>query len=312
LKVLVILASYNGVKYIEEQINSIIQQEDVNLTLWVFDDGSNDGAIELLVSKFSLNSNIEIVKNSIPTGSAANNFFQAIKTIDDSIIDAHDYIAFADQDDIWLPNKLKAAGKLLLSEKSDLYMSNLVLWEEKTNQKSIINKAYSQKKYDYLFEGGSAGCTYVFTAFLGKELKNKLNSINYQDWQFLSHDWFVYFFARLNHYKVVIDENAYILYRVHDTNVHGQLNIVSLFAIKERLKLIKEGWYFKQAEGFKVLLDKNSVEWKIYELYSKNYITRLFVLVHYNFSLMRSVKKFFLFFIVSLLPLRIDGKSYEK
>ena len=182
---LVILASFNGVKYIEEQISSILTQEDVNITLFVYDDGSNDGTIELLVSKFSLNNRIKIVQNSIPTGSAANNFFQAIKTIDDSIIDAHDYIAFADQDDIWLPNKLKAASQLLQSENSDLYMSNLILWEENNNKKSIINKSYSQKKYDYLFEGGSAGCTYVFTTFFGKELKNKLDSINYKDWKFL-------------------------------------------------------------------------------------------------------------------------------
>jgi rhamnosyltransferase len=302
---LIILASFNGVKYIEDQISSVLNQNDINITLLVFDDGSNDGTLELLVSNFTLNNRIRIVQNSIPTGSAANNFFQAIKTIDDSIIDANDYIAFADQDDIWLPNKLKAAGNLLLSEKSDLYMSNLILWDEKTNKKSIINKSYPQKKFDYLFEGGSAGCTYVFTTFFGKELKNKLDSINYKDWKFFSHDWFVYFFARLNHYKVVIDKNAYIFYRVHDTNIHGQLNIVSLFAIKERLKLIKEGWYFKQAEGFKSLLNPNSEEYKIYKLYSKNYFTRLYVMLRYNFSLIRSPKKATQFFIISLFPLRI-------
>lgn len=305
-KILVILASYNGVKYIEEQISSILTQEDVNITLFVFDDGSNDGTIELLVSKFFLNNRIEVVQNSIPTGSAANNFLQAIKTIDDKIIDKHDYIAFADQDDIWMPSKLKAACKLLLSEEADLYMSNLILWEENNDKKSIINKSYPQKKYDYLFEGGSAGCTYVFTTFFGKKIKNRLKTINYKEWQFFSHDWFVYFFARLENYEVVMDENAYILYRVHDTNVHGQLNTFSLYAITERLRLIKEGWYFKQSRGFKSLLNPNSDEYKIYELYSKNYFTRLFVILRYNFSLIRSPKKAIQFFIISLLPLPIN------
>ena len=301
---LIILASFNGVKYIEDQISSVLDQNDVNITLFVFDDGSNDGTFELLVTNFSLNNRISVVQNSIPTASAANNFFQAINTIEDNIIDAHDYIAFADQDDIWLPNKLMAAGNLLLSEKSDLYMSNLILWDEKTNKKSIINKSHPQKKFDYLFEGGSAGCTYVFTAFFGKELKNKLNCINYKDWQFFSHDWFVYFFARLENFKVVMDENAYILYRIHDTNVHGQLNTFSFYAIIERLRLINEGWYFKQARGFKSLLNPNSNEYKIYKLYSKNYFTRLYVILRYNFSLMRSPKKLIQFFIISLLPLR--------
>ena len=304
-KILVILASYNGVKYLEEQINSILTQEDVNITLFVFDDGSIDGTIELLISKLSVNNNIKIIQNSISTASAANNFFQAINTIEDYIIDAHDYIAFADQDDIWLPNKLKAAGKLLLAEKSDLYMSNLILWEEKINKKSIINKSYPQKKFDYLFEGGSAGCTYVFTSFFGKELKIRLKTVNYIEWKFFSHDWFVYFFARLENYKVVMDENAYILYRVHDNNVHGQLNTFSTYAIRERLRYIMEGWYFKHAEGYKSLLNPNSAEYKIYNLYLKNYFTRLYLVLRYNFSLIRSPKKAIQFFIVSLIPFRI-------
>lgn len=305
MKILIILASYNGVKYIEEQVDSILNQEGVDVTLKIFDDGSKDGTVDL-VSSWKERDQLQLTQNQIPTGSAANNFFNALLSFEDSFLERFDYIAFADQDDIWLPNKMKVAAERLLSEKSDLYMSNLILWEEKTNKKSIINKSYSQKKYDYLFEGGSAGCTYVFTTFFGKELKKRLKTINYKDWQFFSHDWLVYFFARLENYKVVMDENAYILYRVHDTNVHGQLNTFSLYAIRERLRLIKEGWYFKQAKGFVKLLYPDSDEYKIYKLYSKNYFTRLYVILRYNFSLIRSHKKAIQFFIISLLPLRIN------
>ena len=305
MKILIILASYNGVKYIEEQVDSILNQEGVDVTLKIFDDGSKDGTVDL-VSSWKERDQLQLTQNQIPTGSAANNFFNALLSFEDSFLERFDYIAFADQDDIWLPNKMKVAAERLLSEKSDLYMSNLILWEEKTNKKSIINKSYSQKKYDYLFEGGSAGCTYVFTTFFGKELKKRLKTINYKDWQFFSHDWLVYFFARLENYKVVMDENAYILYRVHDTNVHGQLNTFSLYAISERLRLIKEGWYFKQAKGFVKLLYPDSDEYKIYKLYSKNYFTRLYVILRYNFSLIRSTKKAIQFFIISMLPLRIN------
>ena len=305
MNILIILASYNGVKYIKEQVDSILNQVGVHVTLKIFDDGSKDGTVSL-ISSWKQYDRLELIQNQIPTGSAANNFFNALLSFEDSFLEKYDYIAFADQDDIWLPNKMKVAIEKLQLEQSDLYMSNLILWEEKTNKKSILNKSYSQKKYDYLFEGGSAGCTYVFTTFFGKELKNKLNSINYKDWQFFSHDWFVYFFARIENYKVVIDQNAFILYRVHDTNVHGQLNTVSLHAIKERLRLIKEGWYFKQAQGFMSLLNPNSNEYKIYKLYSKNYFTRLYVILRYNYSLIRSPKKALQFFIISLLPFRIN------
>ncbi|MEY4964028.1 MAG: hypothetical protein RLZZ323_1347 [Bacteroidota bacterium] len=305
MKVLVILASYNGVKYIKEQVDSILNQEGVHVTLKIFDDGSMDGTVSL-ISSWKQYERLELIQNQIPTGSAANNFFNALLSFEDSFLEKYDYIAFADQDDIWLPNKLQVATQSIHSGKSDLYMSNLILWEEKTSKKSILNKSYPQKKYDYLFEGGSAGCTYVFTVFFGKELKKKINTINYKDWCFFSHDWFVYFFARLNNYKIIIDKDAYILYRIHDANVHGQLNTFSLYAIKERLKLINKGWYFKQAQGFMSLLNPNSDEYKIYKLYSKNYLTRLYVLLRYNFSLIRSPKKALQFFIISLLPLRIN------
>jgi rhamnosyltransferase len=305
--ILVILASYNGLKYIKEQIDSILTQEKVNVSLNIYDDCSNDGTLEFVVSEYSSNSGqIKIKKNNIPTGSAANNFFQALTNIDANEIEKYDFIAFADQDDIWLPNKLFEAEQKLRTENSNLYFSNLILWNQESKTKSLIKKSYQQKKYDYLFEGGSAGCTYVFTSFFGKELKKRLETINYKEWQFFSHDWLVYFFARLENYKVVIDENAYILYRVHDTNVHGQLNTFSLYAIKERLRLIKEGWYFKQSKGFVNLLYPDSDEYKIYKMYSKNYFTRIYVILRYNFSLIRSPKKAIQFFIISLLPLRIN------
>jgi rhamnosyltransferase len=304
MEILVILASYNGEKYIKQQIESVLSQEGVSVKIKVFDDVSNDNTIGIIDS-FSCDKRIQLIKNSSPTGSAASNFFSAIKLVQDDVLNQYDYIAFSDQDDIWLPNKLKAATEMLKKEQSDLYMSNLILWEEKTNTKSIINKSYPQKKYDYLFEGGSAGCTYVFTNDFCVDLKRTLEKVDYTIWKFFSHDWFVYFFSRINDFGVSIDSNAYILYRIHENNVHGQLNINSIFAIKERLRLVKEGWYFENIKGFMQLIPQNSKERFIYRLYSKNYLTRMFILLRYNFNLMRSSKKFIQFFIVSLLPIRI-------
>lgn len=301
---LVILASYNGVKYIEEQLNSILNQQDVNVTILVFDDCSKDGTIDLLNSKYISNlTNVKIVQNRIPSGSAANNFFQAIKSIDEKIIDEHDYIALSDQDDIWLPNKLKEAGEILKKEKYHLYMSNLILWNESTNTTSIIKKSYKQKKYDYLFEGGSAGCTYVMTKQLTNVIKKTIKEVDYKKWNFFSHDWFIYFIARVYEFNVFIDDRAFIKYRIHQTNVHGQLNTFSFNAIIQRLKLIMNGWFYYQAKGFVTLLPIQSTKAKIYQLYSKNYFTRMYVIFRYNFSLMRSNKKGLQFFLLSMLPI---------
>lgn len=307
MKVLIILASYNGEKYVKEQLGSILSQEAVQVHIMVFDDVSKDATVEI-VNSFKDDERINLIVNDFPTGSAANNFLGAIKYLDKDFIKKYDYVSFADQDDIWLPRKIISAVEMLTNEKASLYLSNLILWDEKTNKKSLIKKCYPPKKYDFLFEGGSAGCTYVFTSKFAADLKIYLNKVDYNNWKFFSHDWFIYFFARINNYKISIDSNAFILYRIHADNVHGQLNTSSVYAIKERLRLIKAGWYFKQIKGFLKLVPEDSEYRKIYYLYSKNYFTRLFVVFRYNFQLMRSKNKMIQFAILSLLPIKIEKK----
>lgn len=305
MKILVILASYNGAKYIEEQMDTILNQESVFLDVMVFDDCSTDNTIEVL-NKYKLYANVSINKREKGTGNAPRNFLDAILSLSDEFVKSFDFVAFSDQDDIWFPNKMFEAGKMLRKEQSSLYFSNLNLWDENTNYKAIINKSYPQKKYDFLFEGGSAGCTYVFTNDFCLGLKKILKNTNYYNWELFSHDWFVYFYARVNGFKVSIDNNAYITYRIHANNSYGQVNKISISAIKERLKYIKNGWYFNHIKEFSVFITPNSVESKIYHLYAKNYFTRLYVLLRYNFELMRSSKKCIQFFIISLLPVRIN------
>ena len=305
MKILVILAAYNGAKYIEEQMDSILNQDSVSLDIMVFDDCSTDNTIEVL-NKYKSNANVSINKREKGTGNAPRNFLDAIRSLSDEFVNSYNFISFSDQDDIWFPNKMFEAGKMLRQEQSSLYFSNLNLWDENTNYKAIINKSCPQKKYDFLFEGGSAGCTYVFTNDFCIGLKKILKSTNYYDWELFSHDWFVYFYARANGFKVSIDNNAYITYRIHANNSYGQVNKISISAIKERLKYIKNGWYFNHIKEFSVFITSNSVESKIYHLYTKNYFSRLYVLIRYNFELMRSSKKFIQFFIISLLPIRIN------
>jgi rhamnosyltransferase len=306
MNVLVILASYNGRKYIKDQIDSILSQEGVNVLLKIYDDCSNDGTLDFLFSEYSSKlSQIHISKNRLPSGSAANNFIQAIRNISTKEIEKYDFIAFADQDDIWLPNKLLEAGHMLRTDNSYLYFSNLTLWNQESNTRSLIKKSYPQRKYDYLFEGGSAGCTCVMNKELVYLVKEYVREVDCIHWAFFSHDWFIYFIARTNNLKVFIDNRAFILYRIHETNVHGQLNTFSLYAMKERLKLIINGWYYFQSKGFMKLLPKHSIEAKIYDLYTRNYFTRIFVICRYNFSLMRSNKKAIQFFFLSALPLKI-------
>jgi len=295
----ILLATYNGEKYIQEQINSICDQQDVLVNIVISDDGSNDNTINIINTNYTA---IPVEQNIPGTGSAANNFLKMISHLDFSC--AFDYVAFADQDDIWLPKKMNAAIDLLEREGGGLYCSNMTKWNTADGTFSNLKKDYPQKKFDFLFEGGSAGCTYVFTKTFAKELQKFLLDVNASNWKGFSHDWLVYFFARSRNLNVVIDSNSYIHYRLHDENVHGHLNKLSLATIKEKSKQVFEGYYQNHVANYINHLDKNSEAFDIYKKFLGNYFQRNYVIWKYNTQLMRDNKKFLIFAVLNLLKFR--------
>lgn len=301
-KTLILLASYNGEAYILQQIESILIQKDVDFELWVVDDNSSDSTVKI-VNSFK-DGRIKIFTNSVSSGSAALNFLNFLIQKKEEIFKNFQYVALSDQDDIWSDDKLKHSLEKLNFHSASLYSSDLIVWLEKSNTKFTLKKSLPQKKYDFLFEGGSAGCTYVFSVDFYVDFIERISTINLEDWKFLSHDWLIYFYARLTNAKVIIDDVAKIHYRIHGNNVHGQMNLSTIVALKKRLSLVREGWYIEQIKGFKQILDENSIENKIYNLYQLCWFSRLWVLIRYNFNLMRSKRKFFVFAIVSLIPQR--------
>ena len=105
--VVIILCTYNGEKYIKEQLDTILEQTYPNIILSVYDDGSRDRTLEI-IERIKRERQIDDERltvhiNEKPTGSACANFMQAIKRNQDAA-----YIALCDQDDLWLPNKIEA------------------------------------------------------------------------------------------------------------------------------------------------------------------------------------------------------------
>jgi rhamnosyltransferase len=308
-KVLVVLASFNGERFIEEQIRSILNQIDVNISIYIFDDKSFDNTVSI-VNKID-DPRISVFVNKINSGSPALNFINSIKSLDDNLLVNFDYISLSDQDDIWLPNKTIKAIELIENNNAHFYASNLTIWNSLYNSSKLLQKDHKQVKYDYLFEGASAGCTYVISTEAISEFKKDMSYIDFSEWSYLSHDWLLYFYARSRNKKVIIDSNSYIFYRIHDNNVHGQLNTNSINSILKRFNFVLNGWYFKQIEGFSKLLNPDTIEFNIYRLYTKNIFTRCWILINYNFELMRSQRKFLIFFLISLIP-KIDKRSFFK
>ena len=80
------------------------------------------------------------------------------------------------------------------------------------------------------------------------------------------------------------------------------MNTNTFMAIKNRLDLVLNCWYDKQILGFTQLLTNGSEELYIYNLYSSHWFSRVWLLLRYNFSLIRSKKKFFAFALLTLMP----------
>ncbi|MGL9799247.1 glycosyltransferase [Enterococcus sp. DIV1317a] len=219
-KVCVILSAYNGEQFIEEQINSILNQCEVEVNLVIRDDGSTDRTGEI-IKKFRYNNQVTII-NGENIG-YCNSFITALSLAPNS-----DYYAFADQDDIWLNQKLKnAVDKLenIEDTSSKLYASSLTVVDEKLNY--LKTKKYDDIKITLgsaLSRQRIAGCTMVFN----NQLKSLIiKAINYSENRF-GHDGWAYLLCLATGGYVVIDSSSYILYRRHEnTETSGGGKILS-------------------------------------------------------------------------------------
>ena len=236
----VLLASFDGILWINEQVTSILQQESVNVTIFASDDASQDGTREWLERRSAIDSRVKLLPKSQRFGGAAKNFFRLIRDVEFSHFD---YVALADQDDIWMPGKLRAAHNLLGLAGTSAYSSNVTAFWSDGRQK-ITEKACAQRDYDFLFESAGPGCTYVFNANAAGNCKSflianwdKVNAI-------LLHDWFLYAWFRASKLTWCIDKNSYVQYRQHHANQVG-VNFGFKAAIN-RFKLMQKKWYRRE------------------------------------------------------------------
>jgi len=250
-KVAVLMATYNGERYIEAQLVSILYQLQVSIEIFVSDDLSNDRTQYLLHEFAKKNDNIHLVSLKDKFGSAGRNFFNLIKNVD---LEGYDFVAFSDQDDIWFPNKLISSIEEMESTNSSGYSSDTIgFWLDKKSV-NIIKKSFPQKKFDHWFESPGPGCSQVFS---GESFKifQKFVIDNYSDVIRIDyHDWFAYAFFRNNGFRWLISEHPRMLYVQHGGNQFGANS--GLRAIKNRLSLAAIKWHMTQVTMIANLLDQ--------------------------------------------------------
>jgi rhamnosyltransferase len=247
-KIAILLTAYNGENWIREQLKTILLQKDVEIDLYVSLDLSTDKTKEIIVEFQKFNQNIFLLKYGEKFGGAAKNFFRLFKDVE---LSSYDFVSLSDQDDIWLSEKLINGIKIMNSNKFDGYSSNVIAFWENGNKK-LIQKAFPQKKFDFMFESGGPGCTYILRSNLVSDFKLFL----IQNWSEINkielHDWFIYAFSRSRKYKWHIDKNPTMLYRQHKHNQFGAN--ISLKSYIIRLKKILNGWYFCEVNKISNLL----------------------------------------------------------
>lgn len=208
--VTVLLSTYNGEKYLNEQIDSLVSQINVNLSIVIRDDGSTDQTINILKRREELG---EITwysgRNLKPARSFMELVYQAPKS---------DYYAFCDQDDVWDIDKLDCAiNKLDKFDKNvpSLYFSNTRLVDSNLKIISKNNKTPKISLGSALLVNPAIGCTIVFNYSLLQYLKQYLNNNIHM------HDAWVYRVCSALKGNIVFDEMPHISYRQHEENVVG-------------------------------------------------------------------------------------------
>jgi len=111
-RVAVLLATYNGEVWLEQQLSSILTQVDINPVIFISDDFSIDKTSNIIGAHTKSYSNVMRLTSKKRFGSAAANFFRLLRDTDFSMVD---YVALCDQDDIWLPGKVEATIAALTS-----------------------------------------------------------------------------------------------------------------------------------------------------------------------------------------------------
>jgi rhamnosyltransferase len=251
-KIAVLLAAYNGMLWIEEQLASILGQIAVDVTVYISIDPSTDGTEAWCAAYAAQHPEVLLLPAAGSFGGASRNFFRLIRDVD---FDGYDYIAFADQDDVWHADKLQRAFLAIQSRQVDAYSSNVTaFWSD--GRTHLLDKAQPQVAWDFLFEAAGPGCTYVMSKSLADPLKTSMLD-NWQQLQDVSlHDWYCYAFARSHGYGWYIDPEPSMNYRQHERNQVGANK--GLSPLIARYKTIHDGWWFNQVRLIALLVGQDA------------------------------------------------------
>jgi len=217
-KIDILMATYNGEKYLAEQLDSIINQTYHNWNLLIRDDNSTDRTLEIIQDYQKKDNRIKLLKDNKGNLGIVKNFEELLKNSES------EFIMFSDQDDIWVENKLDMYLKMIEKIKNKGFMihSDAILFDKnKSNilkdtfiSKKAINKGLENVFFNYFVQGA--------TILISKEIKNFI--LPFPKEVYL-HDRYIHLISELFFERIFVNK-ALIYYRQHGDNQIGAKNTI--------------------------------------------------------------------------------------
>lgn len=226
-RVAILMATYNGERFIREQLESLRLQTYEDFRCYIHDDGSSDET-KAIIKKYALDYPERFtVLGGTSKGGAGSNFMYLLSIVDSK------YIMFCDQDDVWLPNKIERTLKEMeetekISGKGILVHSDMKYVDEKLKVIAESYRDYTGKNNqghslkELLFRNIIAGCTVMINDILRVEMLCVTSMDNIH-----MHDWWAALIASINGRICFIPEPL-MLYRQHSANFTGNKTHINI------------------------------------------------------------------------------------
>lgn len=214
MKLIVLMSTYNGEKYIREQLDSLLKQTLKPDRILIRDDGSKDETVCILEEYASRYPSISYYCGT--NLGPAKSFWNLIMNCEEA-----DYYSLCDQDDVWFEEKLQKAVETLSAEDDRtplLYCSRYTLTDQDLNPlDSDVSGLYDFSDFAHsLLYHTAPGCTFVFN----HELRKKVMKYDVEKQYCLIHDAIIHKIAAMFG-KVILDKTSHMYYRQHGNNEIG-------------------------------------------------------------------------------------------
>ena len=236
-RVAILMAVYNGMKFLPEMLSSLQEQTYKNWTLYIQDDLSTDDTVKFLEEKSLEDDRIQVVPNDKKLG-AMGNFMSLLNTVDAP------YYMFCDQDDVWLPNKIELSLNLIKQKEQEFGSETPIIvhtdlkvvdrhlqeiapsfWKLSRIDPNLLVSFNEQAGHNLV-----TGCTMLFNQSVKKVSQHYNQNV-------LMHDVWVLLCALKNAGKVFAIDTPTILYRQHGNNTLGARDISKNYVLGRLLKI---------------------------------------------------------------------------